>query len=190
MHPHQDICPYDGCGRTHFVAPDALALHCWHVHGLSVLDISVIQCTRPGCEMLRFEHEGHLMEHMYRVHRERISLRCRGSKTGRLLTVDRNGRLKRPRIRFGRGYTDDEIFIYAPRQIYYENEKPPDPEELPHAHLDRDDDDYMHEHVDRDDDKGKEDMYDDDEPPPPRPVAKRARPRARSNGYNENGADD
>lgn len=114
MHPHQDICPYDGCGRTHFEAPDALALHCWHAHGTSVLDIGVIQCTWPGCELLRFQQELHLMIHMDRVHGERLAVPAAGLCTGP------DGRLKRPRIGIGYSYTDDEIFVYAARQIYYD----------------------------------------------------------------------
>lgn len=61
-------CPYEGCGRTRFDTPDALPVHCWHVHGLSVYDTSVPVCLEPGCEELRFESLTRLWEHLDTVH--------------------------------------------------------------------------------------------------------------------------
>jgi hypothetical protein len=62
-------CPYEGCGRTRFDTPDALPVHCWQVHGLSVYDTTTPGCTEPGCEELRFESLTRLWEHMDTVHR-------------------------------------------------------------------------------------------------------------------------
>lgn len=61
-------CPYEGCGRTRFDTPDALPVHCWHVHGLSVYDTNTPGCLEPGCEELRFESLTRLWEHLDRVH--------------------------------------------------------------------------------------------------------------------------
>lgn len=76
MHPQRyqsnNRCPYEGCGRTRFDTPDALPVHCWHVHGLSVYDISTPGCLEPGCEELRFESLTRLWEHMDTVHRAPI----------------------------------------------------------------------------------------------------------------------
>jgi hypothetical protein len=62
-------CPYEGCGRTRFDTPDALPVHCWQVHGLSVYDTTTPGCLEPGCEELRFESLTRLWEHVDTVHR-------------------------------------------------------------------------------------------------------------------------
>lgn len=69
MHPREDACPFQGCGRDQFFRLEDLALHCWHVHGMSAFDDdAAVQCTENGCENLKFECATDLHEHLQLVH--------------------------------------------------------------------------------------------------------------------------
>lgn len=120
MHPHQDVCPYDGCGRMRFDSPDALPLHCWHVHGASVFDMGVLLCPWEKCGSLRFDDEHSLMIHTNSVHMAPIVCQETGLSSGEPDRTDKPA--KRHRIKFGSGYTTAEMTAPVVRRIYYDDE--------------------------------------------------------------------